>query len=74
MRRILVAAVLAGLVVTAAVPAVAGRKAQSTRQPTITLKGEGGLFGLDGPADVTVPLDDDPIGRVQAWLPQDPGT
>jgi plastocyanin len=75
MRRTVVAAILALSLANLCLPAGASpaMPATASRQ-TITLKGEGGLFGLDYPADVTVPVDDDPIGRAEAWMPQAPGT
>ena len=75
MRRIVLAAALVSLLGSAALPAGALQAAPSRHAlPTITLEGEGGLFGLDGPADITVPVDRDPIGRAEAWLPQAAGT
>lgn len=51
-----------------------GVTARPTNAPEMaTIKGVGPLFGLEAGSDITVEVDRDPIGRVQAWAPQDPG-
>lgn len=73
MRRVLLAFVsIAALVATALSPA----SSEPSAKRTITLRGAGPLVSLDAPDDLTMTVDDeaDPLGRAQAWLPQDPGT
>ena len=41
----------------------------------MTLKGAGGWLGADAPRDLALPVGtSDPLGRAEAWLPQDAGT
>ncbi|HEY7876426.1 MAG TPA: hypothetical protein VIG64_15030 [Actinomycetota bacterium] len=74
MRRLLVAAALSALVAMGSLPAGASDLEMPANTGTITLPGAGALLGPGGPRDLTVPLGDDPTGRVDAWIPQDPGT
>ena len=74
MRRVLfVSFAVAALVGTALAPA---SSSGTSDQEMITLEGAGALLSLDEPRDITMPVseDSDPLGRAQAWLPQEPGT
>lgn len=72
MRRVLLASIAAASLMIAVVPPSSSRPA---RVQTMTIKGAGALLGGGAPEDVTLPMTEhDPLGRVEAWLPQDPGT
>jgi plastocyanin len=74
MRRSMIATALVAILAGSSLPAGAADGMAPPEQPTITLKGAGALAGPGAPRDLTVPLHDDPTGRVEAWVPQDPGT
>ena len=72
MRRALGALMMAVLVTGGLAPDAFPKQAEDVE--TITLEGQGPLFGLDAGDDVTVQVDDNPLNRADAWAPQPAGT
>ncbi|HVF53394.1 MAG TPA: hypothetical protein VNC78_07260, partial [Actinomycetota bacterium] len=73
MRRILAGAATAILMMTAVSGPAGADDAGAAGDRAITLGGMGAFVGVDAPKDLKVPMGE-PLDRVMAWMPQDPGT
>ena len=73
MRRTPILMALAMLLAVSLWPAAASQASSDARDDTISLKDAGALFGPGAPDTVEIDYAD-PLGRAQAWMPQDPGT
>ncbi len=72
MRRVLLASIAAVSLMAIVVPPSSSRPIEVE---TMTIKGAGALLGGDAPNNLTLPVTEhDPLGRAEAWLPQDAGT
>lgn len=73
MSRLQTFVVAGALLAAVLLPAGVSQADDLERPATITLPGAGALVGPGAPEDLTVPIGD-PIERVKAWMPQEPGT